>query len=37
MELAGGFGLGGDIYGAFRWGVETLARALSDGEAPAGS
>ncbi len=31
MELAGGFGLGGDIDGAFRWGVATLARALSDG------
>ncbi len=35
MELAGGFGLGGDVEGAFRWGVETLTRALRDGEANA--
>jgi AcrR family transcriptional regulator len=33
MELAGGFGLGGDIDDAFRWGIETLTRALRDGEA----
>jgi hypothetical protein len=31
MDLAGGFGLGGDIDAAFRWGVETLTRALADG------
>jgi AcrR family transcriptional regulator len=37
MELAGGFGLGGDVGGAFRWGVETLAGALLDREASSGS
>ncbi len=35
MDLAGGFGLGGDIDAAFRWGVATLTRALGDGT-PAG-
>jgi len=28
MDLAGGFGLGGDVDGAFRWGIDTLTRAL---------
>lgn len=32
MELAGGFGLGGDIDEAFGFGVETLARALARGD-----
>ena len=35
MGLAGGFGLGGDIDGAFRWGIETLTLALRDGDANA--
>jgi AcrR family transcriptional regulator len=30
MELAEGFGLGGDVDAAFRWGIDTLVRALRD-------
>jgi AcrR family transcriptional regulator len=32
MDLSGGFGLGGDVDAAFRWGVETLTGALGDGD-----
>jgi AcrR family transcriptional regulator len=34
MELAGGFGLGGDVDRAFDFGVETLAAALARGNDP---
>jgi AcrR family transcriptional regulator len=37
MDLAGGFGLGGDVDGAFRWGIDTLTRALGQHDPMDGS